>query len=43
MRKGVKLLIKIFINYVGGLAQMVERTLSMREVQGSMPWSSNQI
>ncbi|PVU88748.1 hypothetical protein BB560_006343, partial [Smittium megazygosporum] len=25
----------------GGLAQMVERSLSMREVQGSIPWSSS--
>ena len=27
----------------GGLAQMVERSLSMREVPGSIPGSSNQI
>ena len=25
---------------VGGLAQMVERLLSMQEAQGSIPWSS---
>ena len=28
-------------NQIGGLAQMVERPLCMRKVQGSMPWSSN--
>ena len=27
-------------NQIGGLAQMVERPLCMRKVQGSMPWSS---
>ena len=27
--------------YIGGLAQMVERSLSMREVPGSIPGSSN--
>ena len=26
--------------YCGGLAQMVERMLSMHEAQGSIPWSS---
>jgi hypothetical protein len=26
--------------YLGGVAQMVERTLSMREAQGSIPCSS---
>ena len=29
------------IKYMGGVAQMVERSLSMREVPGSMPGASN--
>ena len=31
------------MRYIGGLAQMVERSLSMREVAGSMPASSKAV
>ncbi len=30
-------------NVDGGVAQMVERSLSMREVKGSIPFSSNNL
>ena len=32
-----------FLNVRGGVAQMVERSLSMREVPGSIPGASNNI
>ena len=31
----------IYILFIGSVAQMVERSLCMREVMGSMPISSN--
>ena len=40
---GVKTSTKANWNYEGGLAQMVERVLSMHEVPGSMPGSSTLI
>ena len=36
-------LVKSYHSSNGGLAQMVERSLSMREVPGSMPGSSNSV
>ena len=40
---GVKTSAKASLNFKGGLAQMVERVLSMHEVPGSMPGSSTLI
>ena len=40
---GVKTSTKANLNLKGGLAQMVERVLSMHEVPGSMPGSSTLI